>query len=191
MQGDIEKATKLLMRLTGSEFRHLINNVRVKRDTRTQERIGRICDRFIDLDIDIVFRDNIVCILVPFDLTIELNNGLVDIYYGDQRIMHMSIGGCVYQFPHLGQAQVHLEFLKKLTSINLDSIYANCVYNVTEKCPIIIIAQEVRNIMSDEFRSSPYYTRFTMLCIHRFRPNSVVAMLPKDLLKEFLIKYVE
>ena len=53
--------------------------------------------------------------------------------------------------------------------------------------PLMLIASEIRRL----FTQCHYYTRLTLLCIHRWRKESLVGQLPRDvliyLLKNFIV----
>jgi len=58
--------------------------------------------------------------------------------------------------------------------------------DIDPACPLLQYAKEIYDIL----RVSPYYTALTMLCIHRWRKESLVARLPRDLLIYLLKNFI-
>ncbi len=58
--------------------------------------------------------------------------------------------------------------------------------DIDPACPLLQYAKEIYDIL----RVSPFYTALTLLCIHRWRKESLVARLPRDLLIDMLKKYI-
>jgi len=58
--------------------------------------------------------------------------------------------------------------------------------DIDPMCPLLQYAKEIYDIL----RVSPYYTALTMLCIHRWRKESLVARLPRDLLIYLLKNFI-
>jgi len=58
--------------------------------------------------------------------------------------------------------------------------------DIDPMCPLLQYAKEIYDIL----RVSSYYTALTMLCIHRWRKESLMARLPRDLLIDTIKKYI-
>ncbi len=191
MERDVKKVKRLLKRMGYDQANRVVSETKIEMANTIEEQILKFCSTFSFWNVERLWCkfdvcDGNVCI------SYKHNSFWIDalrIEFGDSCIRvgnTFTIWRCDNMCIRRQDAQEHhnsWEIIGKLLEIDVTQ---HRQY-ISSSCPLMLIASEIRRL----FDQCHYYTRLTLLCIHRWRKESLVAQLPRDvliyLLKNFFV----